>query len=210
MTFHAMKFVDKYAGWILCTLLSFIDFFIKPFKNNEGTAGLNSTKNILVMKFWGMGSIILSTPLLQALRGRFPGAKIHFLTLSRNRDIVKMFEPVDGVITLDIDHGPNGFLLSFIRIVRAMRKLKIDILFDLEFFTRFSAIVTYLSGARERIGFKAWEVWRGRLHTIGVPFNRYWHVTRNFYNLGKAAGIPEVKSMELLKPELSTDEKSGT
>ena len=200
-----MKFIDKYAGWLLCTLLSLLDFFIKPFKK---VAKPSSPKNILVMKFWGMGSIILSTPLLQAIRTKFPDSKIYFLTLSRNREIVKMFEPVNEVITLDIDRGPAGFLASLINIIFAMRKLKLDILFDLEFFTRFSAIVTYLSGAKERIGFKAWEVWRGRLHTVGVPFNRYWHITQNFYNLGSPVGIPEEKNLVLLQPKLHIDEQT--
>ncbi|MFH0807149.1 MAG: glycosyltransferase family 9 protein [Elusimicrobiota bacterium] len=202
MDFRLMKFVDKYAGWLLCALLSFAGLFLKLFRKKTQPT---PPRKILVMKFWGMGSIILSTPLLQALKTKFPDSKIYFLTLSRNEEIVKMFEPVNEVITLDIDHGPAGFLMSFVKIVAVMRGIKLDILLDLEFFTRFSAIVTYLSGAKERIGFKAWEAWRGQLHTIGVPFNRYWHVAQNFYNLGRAAGIPEEKNLVLLQPKPAID-----
>ncbi|OGS22587.1 MAG: hypothetical protein A2252_03140 [Elusimicrobia bacterium RIFOXYA2_FULL_39_19] len=195
-----MKLIDKYAGWFLCTLFSVLELFFKTFHKPVKLDALN-VKNILFIKFWGMGSILLSTPLLKAVKEKYPDSKIHYLTLSRNREIVQMLEPVDNIITLNIDKGISGFIVSFFGIVYQMRSLKLDIVFDIEFFTRFSAIVTYLSGAKERIGFKAWEVWRGHLHTIGVPFNRYWHVTQNFYNLASVLGIPENKNLELLEPK---------
>lgn len=207
MNLHLMRFIDKYIGWIICVKLSAIAYCLRLFRKKISPDS-RSVKNILVMKFWGIGSIILSTPLLKALRDKFPDSNIVFLTLTKNNEIVKLLEPVNQVITLDIDHGYFTFVASLLKSIFAMRKMKLDLVFDLEFFTRFSAIMTYLSGAEERIGFWAWEVWRGKMHTIEVPFNRYWHVKRNFYNLGVAIGIPVETNLKLLPPKLSIDEKT--
>jgi ADP-heptose:LPS heptosyltransferase len=61
-----------------------------------------------------------------------------------------------------------------------LRRGRFDEVFDFEFFTRFSAVVSILTGARRTHGFASTRVWRGGLHTEVVPFNRYWHVARNF------------------------------
>ena len=64
-----------------------------------------------------------------------------------------------------------------------------DLVIDLEYLTRFSALATYLSGAATRVGFHSWDIWRGSLHNVRVPFNPYWHASENFLNLvRKAAG----------------------
>lgn len=204
-----MKFVDKYVGWIICLKLSAIEYCLKLFKEKT-SFDPKAVKNILMIKFWGMGSIILSTPLLEALKNKFPDSNIIFLTLTKNNEIIKLLPSISHIITLDIDHGFLTFIKSFLKSVFVMRKMKLDLVFDLEFFTRFSAIMTYLSGAKERIGFRAWEVWRGNLHTIGVPFNRYWHVKKNFYNLGMTIGIPAETNLKLIQPDLSTSEKTET
>lgn len=210
MNLHSMRVIDKYAGWVICIILSVIEYCIKPFRKKNRFDQKN-VKNILVMKFWGIGSIMLATPLLKALRDKFPDSNIIFFTLTKNNEIVKLFEPVNGVITLDVDNGYFAFVESLLKSIFRMRKIKPDLIFDLEFLTRFSAIMTYLSGAKEKIGFMAWESWRGNnLHTIGVPFNRYWHVKKNFYNLGTAVGIAAEADLKLLQPKLSINEENET
>jgi len=207
MNLHLMKFVDKYAGRLICTGLTCIEFFVRSFRKKFELDPKN-VRNILIIKFWGIGSIILSTPLIVALHDKFPEAEISFLTLRKNKEMLNLLPHVNKIITLDIDHGYFNFIKSFVKSVLEMRRMKLDIVFDLEFFTRFSAIVTYFSGAKEKIGFKAWEVWRGNLHTIGIPFNRYWHIKQNFFNLGTAVGISPNSELELSEPELG-DAKGG-
>ena len=190
MTLGQMKFIDKYAGWILCVLLTGMDRVLSLFRGRAAATDLPEKPEMLVMKFWGMGSTVLCTPLLKALKEEYPGCRLTFFTLARNRPVVELFPAVDRILTLEIDGGLAGFVGSLVRAMRELRSRRLDVAFDLEFFTRFSAIVAYLTGACRRVGFKAWEKWRGGLHTEGVPFNRYWHVTRNFCNLGAVIGVP--------------------
>jgi len=61
-------------------------------------------------------------------------------------------------------------------------------LLDLEFFTRYSAIFSFLARPRCSYGFSSKGSMRGRLHDAEVPFNTYHHVVLNFLSL--LAGQP--------------------
>jgi len=199
-----MKLIDKYFGWILCTFLTCVDKFIKLLSEDKI---FRSPQNILVMKFWGMGSILLATPFLKAIRKNFKEANIYFLTLAKNRELVESLNPVDEVITLDIDSGWLKSFASIFSLLYLLKKKKFNIVFDLEFFTRFSAIVSYITGAKERVGFHAWEVWRGDLHTVKVPFNRYWHMIENFCSLASVVNINQT-DYTLAKPWITDEDRS--
>ena len=58
-----------------------------------------------------------------------------------------------------------------------------DVLIDLEFYTRASAVVSLASWAPTRIGFHSHGVYRGNIQSHRVPFNVYWHVRKNFLSL---------------------------
>ena len=210
MTLAQMKFLDKYLGWVLCAVLSAVDAIVSIFRRPPSLPGPDEEPKILLVKFWGMGSIVLASPLFTAIRQRYPRASLQFFTLARNRDVVAMFPDVDRVHILDIDRGAVAFLRSLLSTMRTLMASRLDIAMDLEFFTRFSAIVVYLTGARARVGFKAWEKWRGNLHLIGVPFNRYWRVSRNFGNLGSAVGVPLPDEPRLVQPVIPEDQRAAT
>ena len=72
--------------------------------------------------------------------------------------------------------------------LRRIRRERYDLLLDLEFFTRFTAIFSLLAGARRTHGFSAKGSGRGQLHDVPVPFNVYKHVTANF--LALLRGLP--------------------
>jgi ADP-heptose:LPS heptosyltransferase len=138
-------------------------------------------RRVLLVKFWGIGSLQLLTPAVQALRERNPGARLELLTLAENGDFATGLGVFDEVLRLDV--RCTSWLQVFGRILRLLLELRdrrFDLVYDFEFFTRFSAVVAFLAGAPRSVGFATATVWRGRVHTTDVPFNRYWHVARNF------------------------------
>ncbi|MEW6039946.1 MAG: glycosyltransferase family 9 protein [Elusimicrobiota bacterium] len=201
MNLKTMKFLDCYAGFVACSLLTLHKkitvSFQKPPKLPEKPGA------ILMMKFWGMGSILLASHAVKAIKDCYPGARTIFLTLLRNKGVCDFLEVTDEYIYLEIDKGIISFIKSLWGIIISMRKRKPDIVIDFEFFTRFSAVVTYLSAAKFRVGYHAWEVWRGDLHNIKVPFNRYWHIVDNFLNLTSAAGAIEKTGSYAVKPKIT-------
>jgi ADP-heptose:LPS heptosyltransferase len=138
-------------------------------------------RRVLLIKFWGLGSLQLLTPAIGTLRRRHPEAELTLLTLRENEEFARGLGVLDRVLVLDV--RASSWLVIGSRIlslVRALRRERFDRVYDFEFFTRFSAVVSFLVSAPRTAGFSATRVWRGRLHTEDVPFNRYWHVARNF------------------------------
>jgi ADP-heptose:LPS heptosyltransferase len=141
------------------------------------------------MKYFGMGSIIMSSPMLRVLKARYKDAKIVFLTFKANEEIIKMFALADEVITLRTDNIPL-FILDLFKALFAFMRERIDIAIDLEFFAKFSTIMTYLSGAPVRVGFYLRQMWRGNLLTHPVYYNPYHHIREVFAALAQSVDAP--------------------
>ena len=60
MTLSQMKFFDKYAGWLICLLFTLAHGMARGFRTGSAPRRLPARPTVLVMKFWGMGSIVLA------------------------------------------------------------------------------------------------------------------------------------------------------
>ncbi len=178
--YDASLLIDDWAGPLLCLLL----LAWKRLRSAaRAPAPPEEVRRILLLKMWGIGSIVLASPLFERLRARYPNAKIDFVTLRENEAIVALYPDIDRVVTIDLGRGVGPFLLETLQVIRSLRRERYDLLLDLEFFTRFSAIFSFLVAPRWSHGFSAKGKWRGRLHDAEVPFNAYAHVTQNFLTL---------------------------
>jgi len=153
---------------------------------------------VLLIKFWGIGSLQLLSPAVRAVRASHPGARVDLLTLRPNEPFARGLEAFDRVLTLDVTGaGWTRLFGRILHLVRRLRRERYDTVYDFEFFTRFSAVVSLLSGARTSHGFASPGDGRGSLHTHRAPFNRYWHVARNFRNLARGENGRGVSVAEL-------------
>lgn len=125
---------------------------------------------ILVIKFLGMGSVLLSTPLLRRLRKAHPEARISFLTFAANAPLVRRLPGVDEVIVVQTG-GLSALLRQVPTLLLRLRRRRFDVAVDLEFYSRLSNLVAWGSGARRRVGFFVRARWRGSLLTDPVYFN---------------------------------------
>lgn len=199
-----IKFIDKYIGLPICIALSCCKKIeqLNLFKDKHN----KQSKKILIIKFWGIGNIILLLPTIKAIRDKFPEAQITFLTLSENEGIIENTIAIDNLIYLKLNNLPL-FLLDSLRLILRLRLFKFDVVLDFEEFARFSTILTYLSGAQNRIGFITKRQYRGDLYTNKVIFNEHQHITENFANLVKSLDIYR-NGYDLLKIAFSNkDEK---
>lgn len=190
---YRLQAVDKLLGFAACALA-------QPFRlarwlvRREG-----ETREILVVKFWGIGSLQLLTPAVAVLRRRYPEARLTLLTLAENGEFARGLGVYDEVKTLDIhSRSWTTILTRLVTLVRGLRRAGFDQVYDFEFFTRFSALVSLLSSARELHGFRSPSVWRGGFHSRTVTFNRYWHVARNFRALAQGEDGTEVLPRDVL------------
>ena len=159
---------------------------------------LGEPQNILMIKFWGLGSLQLATPAARALRRVHPDSKLTLLTLSSNRELAEGLGVFDEVRCLDLSGAGWGALaLRLYRMLRGLRGAGYDRVYDFEFFTWFSALASLASGAPRTFGFADAGARRGGLHTDTVPFNRYWHVARNFRALAGGETGADVSARDL-------------
>jgi len=178
-----MRWLDYRLGPYLCRFLLLFRVFSRLPAAGDEVQFLKSPKNILVIKFFGMGTILLASPALRQLKEKHKTAKITIFTLSVNRELCEMLPSIDRVICLDISSALS-FIRTFIRSIFKIRKEKFDVIVNLEFLTNFSALVALLATLFKRpkiiMGFSSPSRWRNRVHNINVCFDHSRHITSIF------------------------------
>lgn len=195
-----MRIIDHYAGGIICFFLSKFGQIIKFFRRPKGPV-----REILIMKYFGLGSILLSAPMFRALHETFPQAKITFLTFYNNQEICQRLHLADNYLFLR-KNGIRIFIGDLIKTLFEFKRRRFDIAIDMEFFSKFSSIVTYLSFARKRVGFYVRNEPRTMLYTHPISFNYYRHVIEIFLALAREAGA-DTKDMSLSEIKIYNVEK---
>src|SRR6185295_9246267 len=114
----------------------------------------------------------------------------------------------DRVITLS-PASLGGFLSSTLRVLGTLRRRRYSAVVDLEFFSKFTAILAFFSGAPVRIGFQFRPIDRGDLFTHPVPFNDRLHVIRIFRSLGRPLDVPDAPAAyPRVTPDAATVERA--
>src|SRR5256714_15425263 len=90
--------------------------------------------------------------------------------------------PEGNVITI-ATNSLFGLATGALRAVLQVRKIGIDAAVDMEFLTRFSAILTFMTGVQSRVGFHTFFVdgpYRGDLVTHRLLYNPHLHTSQMF------------------------------
>ena len=176
MNTDTMRFVDRFIGSPACHLLALLTpLFVRQ----------SSSKIIVLCKFFGLGSICLSDPLIKELKRR--DYEIVYLTFHSNDPLAKIIG-VERTICI----APTslfGFAFGVIGAVFKLRKLRPVAFLNLEFFSRFAALMTLLSGAPIRAGFHISHLPVGKLYTHRTNLNVYRPIHENYLNIGMTAGV---------------------
>jgi ADP-heptose:LPS heptosyltransferase len=203
MNVSAMKKIDRYAGIPICLVLDAFSRLRALFPVRR----VGTPRKILVMKFFGMGSVLLASPMLAGLRATYPSAELAFLTFASNRDLVERLGAVDRVYFLR-----TGSFIQFagdlLRALGSIRRERYDVTIDMEFFSKFSTIVAYLSGSPIRIGYYLRQLWRGDLLTHQVYYNQHKHITEVFGALVAPLGV-DVARGRLARPAVRAEEPAA-
>lgn len=115
--------------------------------------------NILVIKLRYLGDVLLSTPVLTALRERFPTARLTMAVNRGTEDMVKWNPDLQDMIVVE-----RSGIVAQLRALHQVRQRRFDCVIDLTDGDR-SAVLTRFSGAPVRIGFNDEHRWRGQLYS---------------------------------------------
>jgi heptosyltransferase-3 len=120
---------------------------------------MTNPQNILVIKLRHIGDVLLSTPVLRALREAYPDARVTML-VNRGTETVLAHNP-DITEVLCVEKGSWEAQVKF---VRGLRRRAFDCVIDLTDGDR-SAAISWATGAPVRVGFNAEHRWRGLLYS---------------------------------------------
>jgi len=184
MQVDRMRRIDRWVGIPLCFVFTCFEFLTRPFKRQQKR---QEPKKILFIELSEMGSIVLAYSLFKKTQALYPEAELYFLTFAENRYALDLLQviPENKVITIKAD-SLSRFIFTLLKAIREMRKHKIDLVLDMELFARVSALLSYLSGARSRVGYYRFHtegLYRGELLTHKVQYNPHIHMAYNLLNL---------------------------
>ncbi|UCC41499.1 MAG: glycosyltransferase family 9 protein [Candidatus Aminicenantes bacterium] len=218
MNIDFMRLIDRRFGVPICFFLSCVHrlrrIFSKPVL-------IKNPGKILFIELSEMGSMVLAYPLFEKTKELFPGAKLYFLTFKESRYTIDVLDvlPHENVITIN-NSNFFAFLLTTINALWKLRKEKISIAIDMELFARFTSILSYLSSAKNRVGyfrFHSEGLYRGNLLTHKVAFNPHIHISHNLLNLIYAVISPQqdvpftkkvVEKKDIIVPRLKVSESA--
>jgi ADP-heptose:LPS heptosyltransferase len=171
---------DRWIGAPLCAVLT----TLRRIFESARPSGPRQVRRILFVKFAEQGSTVLAYPAIRRAIELVGRESVYFLVFEDNRFVLDAMEviPEENVITITT-RNPFGLALGALRAVRRIRKLRIDAVVDMEFLTRFSAMLTFMSGAKTRAGFHTFfgdGPYRGDLMTHRLLYNPHLHTSQMF------------------------------
>ncbi|MGV0763063.1 glycosyltransferase family 9 protein [Tistrella mobilis] len=185
-----MRRLDRYLGAPLCAIVS----LLRPLLDlaARGRHGAQP-RRILFIELSEMGSTVLADPAIRLAQARHD-AEAWFVIFAGNAASLDLTGtiPPERVFTIR-----TGNLIELagdtLRFLVWARRNSIDTVIDLELFSRFTALLTGLSGARHRVGFHRFTgegLYRGNFLTHRVAYNPHLHVAKSFVALVDALSRP--------------------
>ncbi|MBU3609030.1 glycosyltransferase family 9 protein [Polynucleobacter wuianus] len=191
---NTMRAIDHWVGVPLCAIASPLVALIDGIKNIVSRSP-QTPKKLLFIELSEMGSAILVDPAMRNAQAR--GAELFFLIFKSNRASLTLLNTVkpENIFTID-SSSLGGLIKDTLRFLIVARTRRIDTVIDLELFSRFTALLTGLCGARRRVGYHIFHgegLWRGFMLTRKVHYNPHIHITKNFLSLIHAAFAKEIE-----------------
>src|SRR3954447_5366715 len=172
--------IDRWVGVPLCAILT----ILRRIFESAARPGPRQVERILFVKFAEQGSTVLAYPAICRAIEMVGRENVYFVVFEDNRFILDVMEIIpDGNVITIATQSPFGLALSALRAVLRARKIGIDAVIDMEFLTRFSAILTFTTGAKSRVGFHTFfgdGPYRGDLMTHRLLYNPHLHTSQMF------------------------------
>ncbi len=203
MKVDTMRKVDYFAGIPLCLLVSAalkIGRLFRPWQRQQ-------PRKVLFVELSEMGSAILVDPAMRKMQRS--GAELFFVIFSKNAPSLRLLGtvPEENVFKIRED-GLIPLAMTTLKFLWWARQRQIDTVIDLELFSRYSALLTGLSGANNKIGYHAFHnegLYRGDMLTHKVAYNPHMHIAKNFIALVNTA-LSEKEELPYSKTLISDDE----
>ena len=204
MKIDTMRRIDHLAGVPLCWLASGL---LSAWHRLRPPVA-KEPQRVLLIELSEMGSTILADPAMQKLK-REQGVELYFVIFAKNAPSLHLLDsvPRHNIFTIREDNLLH-LASDTLAFLRWCRRERIDSVIDLELFSRYTALLTGLSGASNRVGFHAFHnegLYRGEMLTHRVAYNPHQHIAKNFIALVNAL-LAENEELPYSKTLINDDE----
>jgi ADP-heptose:LPS heptosyltransferase len=198
-----IRFLDYWLGVPACALLTLLRG-LAGFAASEGKPA--RPRKILFLKFIEQGATVLAQDAIRRATNAVGRENLFFCVFESNRAILDLLDTVPAENILSIrDQRLTSFAIDFLRAAWTVRSKRIDTVIDMEFFSRASAIFTFLTGAAIRVGlhrFTGELPYRGDLLTHRVQYLPHLHISMQYAVLVEAA-FHDPNELPMLKVPLA-------
>jgi ADP-heptose:LPS heptosyltransferase len=198
--------VDWYAGYALIGLLlpwaRLAGILLRRDHSTE-----KAPERIVFIKLLGLGSLIVASDAIRAIRVRFPGTRLILLTDANISDGIEPFQLFDEIYPINTEKLGKTFWGVTRFLMKAWRWRRLWVI-DLEVYSKLTTVLALLTAARNRFGFYlSYVPFRRFLNTHNIAFDQSSFLEDNYRYLafqvtGSALPIfvPAARYAELEKP----------
>lgn len=132
-------------------------------------------RRILLIQLGDIGDVVLAIPTIRSLKRHYPQSHLTVAVRKKASGLLQLCQWCDDILSIGEEKASfQDRIVHHLRFFRSLRKRQFDLAFDMRTGTR-GALLAFLSGAPDRIGFQALDdPWRNRLfnHLTEPPMDR--------------------------------------
>jgi len=160
---------------------------------------------ILIINPFGIGDVLFSTPLIRALKKKYPDSSITYICNKRSYDILKNNPHISNIYICEKDdyrrlwaESRLGLVKELSSLINNLRQDSYDMVFDMSLGYIYSLVLLFFVGIPIRVGFNYRKRGRFLTHKVTIDgFNKK-HVIEYYMELGGLLGLDiSDKEMEL-------------
>lgn len=184
MDVDTLRFLDRFLGLPLCWIFTSLRWLASL---SRPSRALPRPHKVLIVKLSEMGSTVLAYPALAELKNRSPEIELFFIVFKNNAAIIEVLDltPPANIIPVDIQ-STSCLLASGFAAIRRFLRERIDTAIDMDFFSRFTALLSFLICRGNRVAFHRYTnegLGRGNLLTHRVFYSPHIHTSIAFMAL---------------------------
>ncbi len=198
MDVNTIRVLDHVLGNLIC-------FFLGMFKIKRKMPP-EEIKKILLIKIWGIGSIIYITPSISEIKSKYPNSKIYLLTMINNKELYENNKKdIEEIYSVDLKNIFTS-MKSILKNIFELRKQKIDVLIDFEISPNATAIIGFFIKPKFSIGHKIHKS-KDRLYDYLVRYLENEHIIKIFKEVLKPLNIVASDCNQFIQPGISNEDK---
>jgi heptosyltransferase-3 len=161
---------------------------------DDASPSATAFRRVLVIKLKHLGDVLLTTPVIRALKLASPECEITVCLPAGTEEILAGNRLVNSILPVrrgSCDEGKLARWLRELKFARMLRNKRFDVVLDLTTSDR-SAVITRITGAPIRVGYRSLKGFFGRasLYTNVVQAEHGEHIVEKQLRLLQPLGIP--------------------